>query len=71
MALRAIVGHSYVFQVVIRTNLLGQGGCVFMPEGYSILQVYIKAFLLMSLPVMGRPMQLQSLPFLVKALHRN
>jgi len=65
VALRAIVGHSYVFQVVIRNNLLGQGSCVFKPEGYSIVQVYIKVFLLMSLPVMDR------LPFLVKALHRN
>ena len=71
VALRAIVGHNYVFQVVIRNNLLGQGSCVFRPEGYSIVQVYIKVFLLMSLPVMGRPMQLQSLSFLVKALHRN
>ena len=71
VALRAIVGHNYVFQVVIRNNLLGQGSCVFKPEGYSIVQVYIKVFLLMSLPVMGRPMQLQSLSFLVKALHRN
>ena len=73
-ALRAIVGRSYVFQVVISEQTFRIGQLCFQARRLFNLQVYMKAFLLMSLPVikkqaMGHPMQLQNLPFLVKALH--